>query len=299
MSPIKNVVITGASGSLGKVVLEKLVASGKFNVRVLRRQGSSAAFPAGTEVIDVDFDSVDSLKAALIGQDAVVSTVGSAALASQTTIVDAAIAAGVQRFLPSEFGSDLADPATRALPVYVPKVQAQDYLVEKSKTTSLTYTFVHNGAFLDWGLEHGFILKTSDSKPVIVDSGDSVFSTTTLGSVAQAVIGVLTHPDETKNRSVYVKDIDVSQNQLLALAKQIAPERPWQTEHVQLAPMIAASNERLAKGEINMEVLVPYLWKAVMDPECHGNFDAVDNELLGIKGKTEKDIIDILTPLLK
>ena len=40
MSPIKNVAIAGASGSLGSVIFQKLVASGKFNVRVLRRAGS-------------------------------------------------------------------------------------------------------------------------------------------------------------------------------------------------------------------------------------------------------------------
>ncbi len=56
---IKKVAITGAAGDLGVVVLDKLVGSGKFEVRVLRRFGSKSTFPAGIEVVDVDFQSAD------------------------------------------------------------------------------------------------------------------------------------------------------------------------------------------------------------------------------------------------
>ena len=49
--------------------------------------------------------TVDFLTSAMKGQDVVVLTIGSAALAAQTTAIDAAIKAGVKRIIPSEFGS--------------------------------------------------------------------------------------------------------------------------------------------------------------------------------------------------
>ena len=67
-----------------------------------------------------------------------------------------------------------------------------------------TYTFVRNGAFLDWGIEQSFLLDLKLGKPRIFDGGDQFFASTTLESVGQAVVGVLKHPDETKNRAVYV-----------------------------------------------------------------------------------------------
>jgi len=73
---IKNVAITGAGGNIGGPILKAIVDSGDFFVTVLIREGSKATFPESVKVIVVDFESVDSLTAALKGQDAVVSAVG-------------------------------------------------------------------------------------------------------------------------------------------------------------------------------------------------------------------------------
>lgn len=97
----------------------------------MTRAGSRTKLPSSVKSIDVDFSSLDSLKAALKGQDAVVSTLGAFAAAQQTSLIDAAIAAGVKRFIPSEFGSDTTHPKVSALPVYRDKVAAQQYLKEK------------------------------------------------------------------------------------------------------------------------------------------------------------------------
>jgi uncharacterized protein YbjT (DUF2867 family) len=113
MSTIKNVAIASAAGALGSAVLQKLVDCNLFNVRILRAKSSKSVFPVGMDVVDVDYSSIDWLKSALAGQDAVVFTVGTPGLAGQTTLVDAAIAAGVGRFLPSEYGVDLDNPKTR------------------------------------------------------------------------------------------------------------------------------------------------------------------------------------------
>lgn len=298
MSSYKNIALAGASGSLGSVILERLRAHG-FNVKVLRRTGSSSTFPEGVNVVDVDYSSVEQLTAALKGQDALVSAVGSMQIAVQDVLVDAAVAARVKRFLPSDFGSNLANAKTRQLPVFTHKVKIQDYLVEKAKTSDLTYTFVCNNAFLDWGLEHGFLLKTSDYKPTIIDGGDIIFSATTLSSVGDAVAGIMNHPEETKNRFVHIEDIKISQNKLLELSKKVAPEKPWAPAYVKLDDLTANADARLAAGKIDMETFAPYLFRAVLDPTYEGNFHKTDNELLGIKGRTEADVVEILKRNIK
>ena len=113
---------------------------------ILSRQGSSSTFPENVKVVHADYDSFESLKSALKGQDAIVSNVASHALDTQTKIIDAAIAAGVKRFIPSEFGSNTTDPrAVEAVPFFKGKTDIQDYL--KSKGDEISYTAIVTGPF--------------------------------------------------------------------------------------------------------------------------------------------------------
>ncbi|KAH6988656.1 hypothetical protein EDB80DRAFT_817148 [Ilyonectria destructans] len=299
MPAIRNVALAGASGALGSVAFKKLVRSGKFNIRVLKRAGSGSTFPAGTDVVEVDYSSLKSLKAALQGQDAFISTLGNLAVDAQITLIDAAVAAKVKRFVPSEFGSNLDIPSVRALPVFAPKVKIQDYLIEKSKSTPITYTFVYNAAFLDWGLEQNFLINLADPNPALFDGGDIEFSATTLTSIADALVGLLSHPEETKNRTVYIHDAITTQKKLLALARKVAPEKSWEPVQVRLDDLTAKADERLAKGLFDAETFGPYILRALFDPKSQAKFEKTDNELLGVKGKTEEDIIELLKPLLK
>ncbi len=295
MSSIKNVAIVGASGSLGSVIFEKFVASGKFRVRVLKRASSSAKFPPGTEVVDVDYNSLESAKSALAGQDAVILVLNGADVQAQKNIVDAAIATGVKRLIPSDFGSNMDNPNTRKLPVFVQKIEVQDYIIEKSKTTSLTYTTVYNGAFFDWGIKHNFLLNGSEGKASLIDDGEYIFSATTLPSIADGVIGILSHPEETKNRAVYIHNAVLSQNQLLSLAKKANPNKSWEVTHVKLSELTKESDERLAKGLYDLQTFGPYIIRAIFDPAYGGNYTGfTDNELLGVKEFNEAELLEIV-----
>lgn len=300
MTTIKNVAVVGAAGALGTPVLKALVDSGKFNVTVLTRSSTKATFPASVKVSQVDFESLESLTNALKGQDAVVSTVGTAGLQGQTLVIDAAVAAGVKRFLPSEFGSDLSNPKTAAFPVYGFKLAVIQHLEAAAKAhPEFTYTLVRNGAFLDWGLEQSFLLDWKSGKPAIWDGGDRLFSATSLASVGQAVVGTLTHFEETKNRPVYVQDLVTSQNKLLALARKVAPQLKLEPVPSSTTELKAASDARVAKGEFTPEVLIPYIFVSIFGDGYGGKMEKTDNEILGVPGnKTDADIEAILKSLL-
>ncbi|KAG5981443.1 hypothetical protein E4U55_002947 [Claviceps digitariae] len=287
----KNVTVVGATGKLGTPVFQKLVDSKTFNIQVLRRPDSTTQYPSGIKVTDVDFRSVDALTAALKDQDVVIALFGAAALHLQRGLIDASINAGVRRFIPSEFGSDVSQPNNRTLLPLVEKAKVEDYLVEKAKTSHLSYTFIYNGPFLDWGIQHHFILDTSNYQPVLFDGGNQLFSTTTLDTIANGVLAVLNHPAETENQAIYLSDFKVSQNELLAVAKNVAPGKPWQPKQVSLDAAVAEADQRLAQGIVDYRTVAPYLFRSIFDPSHGGNFQKTDNERLGVTPK-DKTILE-------
>lgn len=292
MVSIKNVALVGASGQIGAPILKALIDSGKFTITVVSRTGSKSTFPAGIKVVYADLASMSSLTAALEGQDAVVSAVGTDGLLGQSVLFDAAVAAGVKRFIPSEFGSDISNPAVAALPVFGYKVATRKHIEDQiAAGADITYTYVTNGGFLDWGIAHDFLLATSDGKPKLYDGGDNLFSATTLSSVGIAVVGVLSNLEETKNRPVYVEDIQISQKQLLAIAKKVAPEKNFEPVTVLLSDVQKASYDALEKGDYSMGTMFGFIFISVCGGKTYGMpMEKNDNELLGVKGKTEADV---------
>jgi hypothetical protein len=289
--------LSQASGVIGAPVLKAISDSGKFNITVLSRVGSKATFPSSVKVIPVDYTSVQSLTTALKGQDAVVSTVGTEGLLGQSVLFDAAVAAGVKRFLPSEFGSDLSNPKTASLPIFGYKVAIRKHIEEKVKAgADITYTYVVSAPFLDWGIEVGFLLDYKEGKPRIYDGGDVPFSTTTLASVGLATLGVLINYDQTINRQVMVHDIVVTQNQLLAIAKKVAPEKKWVPVPTKTSDMLEAANAALAKGDLSL--MYDFILVGVMADGYGGRFENVENKMLGVPGKTEADIEAIYKKVL-
>ncbi|KAG5745424.1 hypothetical protein H9Q69_012340 [Fusarium xylarioides] len=79
---IQNVAVVGGSGLIGSKIVDSLLKAG-FQVTAITRNESSAKFPDKVIVKRVDITSVDSVKEALTGQDAVVSAAATAAAGSQ------------------------------------------------------------------------------------------------------------------------------------------------------------------------------------------------------------------------
>lgn len=135
-----------ASGNIGRPILKALLESNLFNVTVISRHESSATFPEGVTVVKSDF-SPSHLEQTFRGNDAVVSTISTTAVGEQINIVDAASKAGVKRFITSDFGSDVSDPAVlKAVPILGGKKVVVDHLRSKEKD-GLTWSAIVNGAF--------------------------------------------------------------------------------------------------------------------------------------------------------
>jgi hypothetical protein len=80
----------------------------------------------------------------------VISALGVEGFDQQQKLVDAAVRAGVKRFLPSEFSSSSEDPAVLGLfPLFEVKKNLIDYLKSKEKD-GLSWTGLATGLLFDW-----------------------------------------------------------------------------------------------------------------------------------------------------
>ena len=107
------IALASATGLLGKPFVSALLNADQA-VLILTRQGSTSTSTLPQSplitVKEVDYKSIDFLKAALQGIDVVISTLAAVGLGDQLNLVNAAFDAGVKRFIPSEFGSDTSKP---------------------------------------------------------------------------------------------------------------------------------------------------------------------------------------------
>ena len=298
MSSVKNVTLVGATGNVGAIALEKLSAS-KHNLQVLRRLGSKSTFPPSVKVIDVDFASLSALTSALQGQDVVISTLPAEVASLQVTIIDAAIAAGVSRFLPTEYGSNVENPLSRQIPVFAEKVKIEEYIKTKAAAGQISYSFVYTGAFLEWGIQHHFVLNVADYKPTLLDDGKAVFSTTNVETLGRAFVAIVEHLDETKNRAVFLEDLKISQERLLELAKKAAPEKPWEVSYAKTDDLVKKAGEGLAKGIFTFDNIAPFLYRSLVTQGYGGSFEKSDNELLGLGHSSEEFVLEQYKNLLQ
>jgi uncharacterized protein YbjT (DUF2867 family) len=97
-----------------------------------------------------EYNDLDALTAIFQGQDAVISTIGTFGADQQLTAVDAAAAAGVRRFLPSEYGGNTSlENVTSYPPFAVDKKAVVDHLRTK-ESSGLTWTALCSGLFFSW-----------------------------------------------------------------------------------------------------------------------------------------------------
>jgi hypothetical protein len=247
---IKNVIIIGAGGNLGPAVLNAFLKESSFNTTVLSRPGSKSTFPSGVKVIRADYDSHDSLKDAFQGQDAVISLVGGMALGDQNKLIDAAIAAGVKRFLPSEYGSNTPDKRVREFaPFLKAKTGTVDYL--KSKEKEISWTSIITNAFFDWGLRVGFLGFDGSSKTAtIFDGGDVVFSGTNLHQIGVTIVKALEHADLTKNQYVLVSGFQTTQNEILAAAEKVTGAK-WTVNQASTKKHVEEGRAKVQSGDFS------------------------------------------------
>lgn len=251
-SPFKNIIIIGASGSIGSVILEALLNAPSLTITILQRASSANTnFSPSTRVITIpDTYPHSSLVDAFKTQDAVINCTTTLAVHTQLRIISAAAEAGVRRYVPSEYGLNNNNPAARSLcPVFRDKGEVQDHL--RSLEHRMEWMSIACGMWLRWSAAHEFLgMHIASRRFVFWDDGEGWFSATTEENTALALVNALTQKwEETANRVVWVSDFAVTQKMLLEAIERITGDK-FETEVVSSEEFIREKQKAVAAGDI-------------------------------------------------
>ncbi|KAH9240248.1 hypothetical protein K456DRAFT_1824348 [Colletotrichum gloeosporioides 23] len=272
MAPkIQKVAIAGATGNVGSHVLKALVKDG-FQVTVLtRKQGS---FPEGVTVKVVDYASHDTLTDALKGNEAFVDCT-LVQDDTPTRMMDAAAAAGIYRYIPSDFSLDFNNPKPHTLPIWFKKDANDKYLLKKCEETSMTWSIVCNGAFLDFCLRTGFLNIDIHKKKIdYMNDGNNVIAWTTLETVGKA-----------------------SQRQMADLCKEVLGSDGWEETKSDMEEKFAWAMKEIQAGNFNLGVLATMIQYANSRADFSSPWPEDDNALLGVKELSDGEIKDLIKSL--
>ncbi|KAJ1561379.1 hypothetical protein HK405_004085 [Cladochytrium tenue] len=229
--PFKNVGVVGTTGLAASLIRPLCDHPFNFNVTVFTRPATGAAtvaakraaLPPPAKLVELRDDG---LVAAFSGIDALVCPISGFAVEAQLKYIEAAEAAGVKRFIPSEFGMDNDVHPTAML--NAPKVPIRDRL---RNSPSLEFTFVYTGLWIDHFLvgpanPYGFDWQNATAHAVPAD-GDVPVSTIHSRDVAAFVAEMLADEDSSKSRNtkVLLESEKVTWNQIIAYAEEIIGRR--------------------------------------------------------------------------
>ncbi|OHF02146.1 hypothetical protein CORC01_02426 [Colletotrichum orchidophilum] len=290
MSSFKNIALLG-KGLLGTALVSELSKAG-FIVTVFgRSESAKEGLPAGIDFKTIDYSSTDTVATAVQGQDVIVSTVSKGGLFTQKTVIDGAIKAGVKRYIPSDWGSFTTDPKAQIelAGLMKPMTDTQKYL--KDKVGGIEHTIFSVGAFTDLVISSPIIFDYAKKTAQVTDAGHVRFASTSLAGIGKAVAGALKNPEATKNRNLKIQEFEVTQAQLLALAKKYSPPgTKWEETaldgQVELDRALKAVQDD-PTNEYNMFGLIK---AALLSGRYKASYEKLDNELVGLPLLTEKDL---------
>lgn len=181
------IIVAGAAGDLGARITKALIARGA-TVRALCRPEASAAEKfrlegLGASLIEADPADLSALAAVLKGGDCVVSALNglrNVIVDRQSVLLDAAVKAGVPRFIPSDYSIDF----TKTQPGLNRNLDLRRDFMSIVDRADIAATSILNGAFMDMLGEEVPIIQPSIHRVVYWRSADQLTDWTTKDDVA-------------------------------------------------------------------------------------------------------------------
>lgn len=226
---------------MGAAILGQLQPHlGDFDVRILSSRPSSEfadAVRQGFTHRQISYSTpAEELIEVLQGTQAIVLALSSQQgdiEATSRRFLSAAVQARVSNVVLSDFSGDLDAEHLEELLVWNGKRAIRQYVRQlqnemqrasgqhANRQQAFSWASISNGSFLEWALARGFSgFDVVDRRARLVDDGIGTFATTSIATVAEAVVAVLEKfrkPDgQALNRSFQVADAFVTQRQLLA-----------------------------------------------------------------------------------
>ncbi len=253
----QTILVAGGTGNLGGRIVKASIARGA-EVRAIVRNGSEPEkikklTELGAKVIAIDISNVEEVQQACQGASCVVSALSGlhdVIVDSQTKLLDAAIKAGVPRFIPSDFASDFTKLPAGENRNFDLRKEFHQYL-DKSPIAA---TSILNGAFADI-LSYGTPLYDVKNYSVGYwgDNPDWKIDFTTMDNTADYTAAAAL--DSATPRILRIASFQISPNELVTVGAEV------KKQEFKLVPMgsledFSASNkkERAANPEGEKEL---------------------------------------------
>lgn len=270
-TPKSNILIIGGTGLIGEHISNAIVSArhaanfsriGLFtstNTLFTKADFIDDLRARGVEIIAGDLRLADDVREAYAGFDTVVSCVGQQVISAQLDLIKIADAhPDVKRFLPSEFGTDVAHSAASCseLP-HQAKLKVRAAL---AACRSLEYTFVVTGPYADADL--GLYLSAAPAetevsgsfdvkrkKAVLLGDPDGEINLTTMRDVGKLVVAALCHPVEAKNRALLCNSFTTTPRKILSEFETQTGGEKWEVDVTDLESLKKLEKEAWAKKD--------------------------------------------------
>ncbi len=224
--PSPTIVLAGAAGDLGTRIAKALMARGA-TVRALVRHDVSTAdrihlTALGATLAPADVQDVHSVTSALEGAACVVSALNGlrdVIIDRQGVLLDAAVRAGVPRFIPSDYSADF----TATTPGENRNLDLRREFMARADQAPIRVTSVLNGAFMDMLGAEMPILQPKIHRVLYWGSADQPLDFTTKDDVAAYTAAAAL--DEETPRILRIAGDSVSVRELAAVVSEVTGER--------------------------------------------------------------------------
>lgn len=229
----RKIAIIGASGQLGKPMVEALIGFAAHTVTAIQRSDATSTLPAGVIVKKGDLEDENFLAEALKGQDALVLMPPLSHLVElQKPAIRAAAKVGVPYIFPSEFGPDpFAGQLVEENGLLVAKKSIRDFIEELGVSS---WVSIAVGPWLEAGLSQGLWgIDAKARKATIWKGADAKASTASVPHTGEAVAAVLSLPEadlaKYKNKAVYTPSFHLTQHEILEAVQKVTgtTDRDW------------------------------------------------------------------------
>ncbi|MDQ1125969.1 uncharacterized protein YbjT (DUF2867 family) [Microbacterium sp. SORGH_AS 505] len=217
------VLVAGATGDLGSRISRELLHH-DVRLRVLTRPGSSTAAERfgddpRVEIVTADYADHDALMAAASGADVVVSAVSGlrpVIIDAQRALLAAAVAAGVPRFLPSDYSADYR----RLTPGTNRNLELRREFAADLDAAPIQATSVLGGMFTELLAGQAPLILRDRKRVLYWSSADQVLDVTTKDDTARTV--ALVALDADAPRVVEVAGDRITARQVAGLATEVS-----------------------------------------------------------------------------
>ncbi len=293
----KTILVAGATGNLGGRIVRALLDQGA-DVRVIARPSSdkeqlNVLERLGAKVFVVDMMRLDEVTAVCKGVSCVVSALSGLSeviVDTQKVLLDAAVAAGVPRFVPSDYSLDFTKlPAggnrnldlRRTFHTYLDKA-------------TIAATTVFNGAFADMLTAEMPLILFEKHRVLHWGSADHLMSFTTVADTALFTANVAL--DDTTPRFLHIAGTQLSARDLQGVVSEVTGQKFKITRAggsgllgfiIKVARMLSPSEKNLYPAWQGMQ----YMHNMIDERSVVTHLD--NNRYPAIKWTTVKDVISV------